>query len=196
MLEGRAREGRGRLQGIGLALGRAEGAAEDIGRDIRRHAFQLAAIEPSDIEAMGPLDRHLALDVPSLRLGRGEKNPAADGDFEVGAELGFEPGPQPDRIDQQGHGRREGPGPGLALGHEGLMRDLGVQAAGIGAGGLGIEVVALDERRLHAVAGEVIGRGDAGEPAADDQDVGSHRAGTASDGRGGCPHSACALSIQ
>ena len=52
------------------------------------------------------------------------------------------------------------------------MRDLGVDAAGVAARGLGVEVVALDQHDLDALAGEVVGRRAAGEPAADDQDVG------------------------
>ena len=57
--------------------------------------------------------------------------------------------------------------PGLALQPEGLVRDLGVDAAGVAARGLRVEVVALEQRDLDALAGEVVGRGAAGEPAAD-----------------------------
>jgi len=64
--------------------------------------------------------------------------------------------------------------PGLALGHKGLVRDLGVQAAGVAPGGLRVEIVALDERDLDAFTRQIIGGRAPGQPAADDQHVGLH----------------------
>ena len=51
------------------------------------------------------------------------------------------------------------------------MRDLRVQAAGIGARGQRVEIVALDQRDRHAVGGQVIGGGAAGQAAADHDHV-------------------------
>ena len=125
-----------------------------------------------DAESVGALEAGLALDVAQLRLGLGHEDAAGEEDFEIAAELGLQPGPDPDRLEHERNGRREVSRPALALAHEGFVRDLGVDAAGVAAGGLGIEVVALDQRDLDALAGQVVGRGAAGETAADDEDVG------------------------
>ena len=63
------------------------------------------------------------------------------------------------------------------------MRDLGVDAAGVRARGLRVQVEALDQQHGHAPARQIIGRGGTGEAAADDQHVGA-AAGSAMAGFG------------
>src|SRR6266478_6075589 len=91
MFQGGSREGGRGLQGIGLALGRAEGAAQHARRGIGRHFRQIGALEPFDLEAMGPLDGHLALDIAALRFGLGQQDAAAEGDLEIGTQFGLQP---------------------------------------------------------------------------------------------------------
>ena len=63
--------------------------------------------------------------------------------------------------------------PRLALGQERFHRDLGMDAAGVRARRLRVQVEPLDQQHGHALARQVIGRGGTGEPAADDQHVGA-----------------------
>ena len=48
----------------------------------------------STLEAVGALERRLALDVAHLRFGLGDQEAAAERDLEIGAELGLELRPQ------------------------------------------------------------------------------------------------------
>ena len=121
---------------------------------------------------MGALEAGLRSMSRSCALGLGDEDAAGEGDFEIAAELGLQAGPDPDRLEHERNGRREVARPTVAQAHEGFVRDLSVDAAGVAAGGLSIEVVALDQRDLDPFAGQVVGRGAAGEPAADDEDVG------------------------
>jgi hypothetical protein len=146
MPQGGAGEGRRDLQRIGLALGRAEGAADHALGDIGRCAPQVIGGQHLDAEPVGALESGLALDV--AQLGLGDEDAAGERDLEVAAELGLQPGPDPDRLEHERNGRREVSRPAVAQAHEGFVRDLGVDAAGVAAGSLGIEVVALDQRDL------------------------------------------------
>ena len=172
MATGGSGEGGGHFQGIGLALGRAKSPADHPLGQIGRAAVQLRLVEQLDLQPLGALDPRLALDVAQLRLALAHQKPAAEREFEIAAELGLQPLPEPDRGQHQRDGGGEDARPILALDHEGLMGNLGMDAAGIAARGLGVEIAALEQSDLDALAGEEIGRRRAGEPAADDQDIG------------------------
>ena len=176
MPRGGAGEGRRHRLRVGLALDRAEGGADEVGREVGRDPAQIGRGQDLDRQALRPLDRGLALEDAQLRARPRPPQPARQRDLEVGAKLGLQPGPQADRGDHQRDGRREAAGPGLALLEERLERDLGVDAAGVGAGRLRVELAALDQQHVGAAAGEIVGDGGAGEPAADHQDVGAHQA--------------------
>ena len=93
--------------------------------------------------------------------------------LEIGAELAGQHRPHLDRAaHQQPTRRREGARPGVALFARRAVRDLRVQAAGIGARGERVEVAALDQRHADAVVGQVIGGRAAGQAAADHDHVG------------------------
>ncbi len=126
---------------------------------------------------MGAFDGHLAADVRTLRLGLGQQQAAGHGNFEIGAKFGPEPLPHLNGFQQQTDGGRIGPCPTLALGHERFMGNLGMQAAGVRARGLGVEIEALNHQYFSTLASQVIGRGRTGEATAHDQDVAMHRAG-------------------
>ena len=143
-----------------------------VGREVGRHPAQVGRGQDLDRQPLRALDRGLALQVAELPLVLGHHQPARQRHLEVGAELGLEPGPEPDRGDHQRDGRREAAGPGLALLEERLERDLGVDAAGVGARGQRVDLAALDQQHVGAAARQIVGDGGAGEAAADDQDVG------------------------
>ncbi len=172
MAPGGGGEGGSHFQRIGLALRRAIGAADHALGEIGRAAVQLRLVEQLHLQPLGALDLRLALDVAQLRLALAHQKTAAEGEFQIAAELGLQPLPEPDGGQHQRDGGGENARPILALEHEGLMGDLGVDAAGIAARGLGVEIAALEQRDLDALAGQEIGRRRAGQPAADDQNIG------------------------
>src|SRR5262249_25923725 len=172
---GRPHIGRGCLQGIGLALCRAEGTAHHGRGGIGRQVAKPRAVDPLHVEPIFSLDRHLAAHSARLGVAPREQNSAMDGDFEIGAEFLLQPPPDPDGFDEQPDRWRKIAGPALAFDDKWFMRNLGMEAAGVGPGRLGVEIVALDHKDLGSFACQIIGSGRAGETSAHDQDIAMHR---------------------
>ena len=129
------------------------------------------------VEARSALERRLALHRAHLRFGRRNQDAAPHGDLEIDAELAGQHRPHVDRAAHERQRRAEGARPAVALLDKRLVRDLRVQAAGIGPRGERIEVAPLEERHRYAVVGEVIGGCAAGQAAADHDHVGRRRGG-------------------
>ena len=170
------REGRPGEERVRVALGRAVRRAEQVGGEVRREAPELVALEHVRLEPGLGLDRLLV--VEQLQLLRRLRHHQAAGavDAEVGAELVLERVPEPRRLEQLPH-LLEQPvvrAGGVALG-ELVDRDLEVEAAGVRARGLAVQLRALEQQHVDPLAREVVGERRAGEPAADDQHVGLGR---------------------
>ena len=133
-------------QRVRLALERAQEAAGHLLRHVRRHPLELGAVEQPRRRR-----RTTARSPPSARCRaaatrRGDEQPAADVDLEVGAQLLRQVLPELDGVAQQRQGRPELPRPVVPELQERLVLDLPVQAARVAARRLGVQVVALDER--------------------------------------------------
>ena len=112
-------------------------------------APQVGGGQDLDREPMRALDRGLALDVrAAARSSVGHHQPAAAArPRDRRRAPRSSPAHSPIEAMHQRNRRREAAGPGLALLEERLERDLGVDAAGVGAGRQRVDLAALDQQR-------------------------------------------------
>ena len=163
-----------RLQRVGTAFVGAECAADDILGDVWRQRADVVAVDKVDVHPVPPVDQDLSLDVPHLRFRVRDKQATGYPDTEVGVDLAADRGPHLGRLDQERYGGGECAGPVRALREKRIVRNLDMEAAGIGARSLGVEVKAVDDQDLDAFPGKKVGGRRAGKAAADDQHVRIH----------------------
>ena len=162
-------EGEGRHQRVCLALDRAIGAADRIRREIGCDGEQLPAVQQAHLEPFLPFDGRLPPQHLELRGTARDHQTALRIHLQLRrGELGGQFHPTRDAGHHQVERRREAPRPALALVQERLDRDLGVEAAGVVAGGRRVQLALLQQQHVGAaVARQMIGHRAAGEPTPD-----------------------------
>ncbi|QYU70597.1 hemolysin family protein [Leptolyngbya sp. 15MV] len=168
-----AGEGEGREQRIGLALDRAEGAADHLRREVGRHAAHLGRVQNAHIQALGTLDRRFAAQHGQFVLASRDHQPALGADLQFRrVQLRRQLHPAGDARHHQVQRRCEAVRPAFALVQEGLHGNLRMEAAGVVARRRGVDLALLQQQHIRpAIARQVIGHRAAGEATANDRIV-------------------------
>ena len=132
---------RSRVERVGVALGRTPARSDHLLGEIRREAAQLRALEHVRLEPGALLDHALVVQQAQLLRRLGDHQPAGDVHLEIAVELTLELPPERRRLDVEADLGQQAVGDALDLEPGQLMdRDLQVEAAGVGAGRLAVEL--------------------------------------------------------
>ncbi len=149
---------------------RAPAGAQHARGEVGGDTLHAGRVEQCRGKALAVLERALTGECRQLRGCLGDHEPAREMRPERRPELVLERSPATLRVQAERQGERELLAHGLAvLDHAEL--ELEVEAAGVLAGGLAIELAALEQRHAAAGAREVVSGRAAEEPTADDSDV-------------------------
>jgi hypothetical protein len=164
---------RGDRERVGVPLARAVRRGEDPRRQERRALAQRVALDDLGLDARELLELVLVVQQLHLLGGLGDHPAAGLVQVDVAVELVVELLPQLVGLQAEpGVGEQPvavGAGTGAAQLVDG---ELQVEAAGVGAGRLAVELAAVEQDHLDTGAGEVEGERGTGDAAADDGDVG------------------------
>ena len=141
---------------IDLAFQRAPLGAQHGRRQRRRHAAQLVAADHMRLDAVAPLERHLGFEEAHAGFAVGDHQAAGDFQVEIDAAVARDLLPQRHRRrpERQGGGGRAAAL--LSLRAEVERQQLHMQAAGIRARGLQVDVVTVDHQHVLAGARQVV----------------------------------------